>query len=246
MVVWLVIFDGDRHRMTFQEYIASGPFQRQLSDLRKGKQFRKWLWIGPVVGILLLIGALVCMDWLPEEMRTPALQTLGIVLGAVGFAVVIIFSLIGAKLSGRDDNGRRKPVYAVALLLYAREFLADGWHAENGLLSFVIEIAAEDNRQLTGAVLERADHRLEIDLSAFLQTLEPSDVAYLVLYGMFTYLDRSAVSLTAIRCSVRLKGKQGKDEFLYRNGKWTWNGRIWKGYYRQILRYARKKGICAD
>ena len=112
--------------MKFKEYIASERFQREMSDLGKGKKWNKLIIVGWLIGVAFLVGALVCLELLPEELRTDGLGVLGIVLGAIGVVVLIALSFFGAKFSGRDDNGRRKPVYAVAMLLYARENLADG------------------------------------------------------------------------------------------------------------------------
>lgn len=230
--------------MKFKEYIASERFQREMSDLGKGKKWNKLIIVGWLIGVAFLVGALVCLELLPEELRTDGLGVLGIVLGAIGVVVLIALSFFGAKFSGRDDNGRRKPVYAVAMLLYARENLADGWRVDNGLIAFSISVTTEEKgKELKSVTLERGGERTEVDLAAFNGSLEVLDITGLILCGLFAFLERSPVPVTAIRSTFRLNEREGKPIFLYRNGKWTLTGKLQKGEYLSIERYARKKGI---
>ena len=230
--------------MKFKEYIVSERFQREMSDLGKGKKWNKLIIAGWFLGAAFLIGALVCLEWLPEELRTEEIGILGMALGIIGFVVLVVLSFFGAKFSGRDDNGRRNPVYAAAMLLYARENLADGWRIDNGLLAFSISVTAEEKgKELKSATLERGGERTEVDLAAFNGSLEVSDVPGLILCGLFIFLERSSVPVTAIRYTIRLNEQEGKPTFLYRNAKWTLTGKLQKEEYRRIERYARKKGI---
>lgn len=85
--------------MKFKEYIASERFQREMSDLGKGKKWNKLIIVGWLIGVAFLVGALVCLELLPEELRTDGLGVLGIVLGAIGVVVLIALSFFGAKFS---------------------------------------------------------------------------------------------------------------------------------------------------
>ena len=111
--------------MTFEEYASSERFRKHLEDIGRGKRYNKYFLIGWGIAILLAIGAAVCTEWLPPELQTPPVRIFGYVLLAVSLAALLALSVVGAKFSGRDDNGNRPLIYTAAMLLYARQYLAD-------------------------------------------------------------------------------------------------------------------------
>lgn len=231
--------------MTFEEYASSERFRKHLEDIGRGKRYNKYFLIGWGIAILLAIGAAVCTEWLPQELQTPPVRIFGYVLLAVSLAALLALSVVGAKFSGRDDNGNRPLVYTAAMLLYARQYLADDWQAKNGVIDFSVELCMSAAKSLSvrSATLVCGESKKELDLAAFEGTLELPDFPAFVLFGLFTHLEGSAASLAAIRCTFCTNGEVGKPVFLVSNGKWTWTGRVQRSLYRRAVRYARRKGL---
>lgn len=228
--------------MTFEEYASSEKFRRHIRRLGMGKRLRVPLLIAIVLGIVLVLPALICWEFVPDVEFSSVVNGILIALCVIGAVLIFASTLAGGILSGRDDNGRRRPVYGAALLLYAREHLSHGVRAENGVLDCVIECSFLSSKTLTGAAMA-CPQRREICLEAFEGTLETSDLSALCFYAVFDYMERTALGFTSFGVLLRIGGETSKKHFLLRGGKWTWSGRLWKWQYRYLKCYARRKRL---
>lgn len=232
--------------MKYEEYIQTEAFRRFFKAEDRRKRWRLPILIGSGIILLMMIGALICLDFIPEEKRTDTLTVLGYVLIGASLAGLIVLAIFQSMSTSRDNNGNRLPAYSAAMLLFALENLSSGWHVENGLLTFCISVTtgAEQGKFNTVSLI-RKEEKLELDLSGFSGTLTMQDILELILYGLFNFLENNAVQITAIKCFFCVDEVRGKEEFLYRDGKWRWLVRTIKGRYCNVVKYARRKNLIA-
>lgn len=229
--------------MTFEEYTSSEKFRRHIRRLGMGKRLRMPFLIAIVLGVVLMAPGLICWGFVPDVNFSSVVNGVLIALCAIGGVLVFASTFAGGVLSGRDDNGRRQPVYGAALLLYARDHLSHGVGAENGVIDCVIECSfSPSSKTMTGAAMA-CPRRQGISLEAFEGTLEASDLKVLCLYAVFDYMERTALAFTSFAVSACINEEMSKKHFLLRGGKWTWSGRSWKWQYRYLKRYARRKRL---
>lgn len=232
--------------MKFKDYVATDAFRKFLIGKERQKRWRRPVLIGFAAVVLMTIGAIVCLEAIPAENESDPIKTVGYVLLGLAVAGMLVFSVIGSKIASRDNNGNRLPAYAAAMLLYAQENLSDVWRIENGLLTFRIEVSYQtDQKKIDAFSVIQKDETRMFDLSGFSDTIEMRDVLEMVLYGLFGFLERSAVQPTAVKCSVSVNGACGKEEFLYSNGKWKWLIGSFRRQYCRTVKYAVRKNLIA-
>lgn len=232
--------------MTFEEYMDTDVFRRERERLCANKRTAKRRMIFFLVGLaLLFVGGIL----LPEEKESELLWR-GI-SGGILFGAGMIVIVIGAILSRRTDDRRedsmmRRPAFAAAFLLYARQYLVAGWRAENGVVAWDIDLPAGADKKIAAFALVRGGQRTEISFAPFGEYLDALDAVVLVAFGLFSWLERENVSAARIACRLLEEGvTNGKKEeiVLYTAGKWKFTGRMLRREYRRIAKYARKRGL---
>lgn len=232
--------------MTFEEYIDTDVFRQERERLCANRRTAKRRMILFFVGLaLLLIGGIL----LPEEGSAPLWRDiLGYSLFGAGMAVTVIGAILSRRTDDRmEDSMMRRPAFAAAFFLYARQYLAADWRAENGVVCYEIDLPVTADKDVSHFTLVRGGERTEISLAPFGEHLDALDVLAVAVFGLFTWLERENV--VAQRISYRLLengvgevGKKG-EVVLYEAGKWRFAGRTQRREYRRIVKYARKKDL---
>ena len=102
--------------MKYEEYIQTEAFRRFLKAEDRKKRWRLPILISSGIILLMMIGALVCLDFIPEEKRTDTLTVLGYVLMGVSLAGIFVLAIFQSMSTSRDNNGNRLLAYSAAML----------------------------------------------------------------------------------------------------------------------------------
>ncbi len=232
--------------MTFEEYTKTEIFRKESARLKVRKPLQIVAFFGFLIAAALSItGALL----VSEEMPPTQSDIVAYVLIGAGVVLGIAVSIFNSKITDRQDDGvARRPAFSAALLLYAREYLAEGWSAENGYIAFDLDFpAAAKGKPVTSFTLVRRE-RLQVSFSEIAEGLDVLDAYMLALYALFYWLEEKNVSAAEISYRVLENGlvqrkKKGGKFVLYAVGKWTLLGKSRKNEYRNAAKYARKKGL---
>ena len=117
--------------MTFEEYSKTEIFRREQRRLARSKRTG---YIGLalcLVGTACLVAAgfLIADEGVTYPPWRLALLIVCTVLGLAAFGAEVFLSVFASDR--KDDGVSRRPAFSAALLLYAREYLSDGWQAQN-------------------------------------------------------------------------------------------------------------------
>lgn len=232
--------------LSFEEYTKTEVFRRESARLKVKKSLQIILFIG----FLLTAAFLVAGTLLLSEETPPTRDDIPayILIGASAVIGVVVGFFRWKTVDRMDDGISRRPAFSAALLLYARERLAGGWSAENGIIAFDLDFpSAEKGAPVASFALVRREC-LRINFSEIAEGLDVFDAYMLAIYSLFSWLEESNVSAEEISYRVLENGlvqrrKRGGKFMLYAAGKWTLLGKGRKREYRNIVKYARKKGL---
>lgn len=234
--------------MTFEEYTKTDVFLKERARTVKNKRLA-WLVLALTFfgTASILAGCILGGEDRPEEMWRLVLAVALVVAGLAADAVVAV--LHWRKSARKDDGISRRPAFAVAYLLYAREYLSTGWHETNGAVTYDLDfppvIKGKEPAQVT---LVRGGERFTIEFSRFGEDLDAYDGLLIPALGLFCWLENNAVTATEISYrllenGMNLNTKRGGKTFLYEAGKWKLTGRNFRREYRRIKKYACRKDI---
>ena len=238
--------------MTFEEYISTETFRKERERLLIHKKHSKGRTIEFIAGLVLV---LVSAILLPKEETGTLLwyEIVGFVLFGVGMVVVGISAFLSRKADDRrEDSFMRRPAFAAAFLLYARQYLASGWRAENGIVRYDVDLPAAADKDVPSFALVRGGQRTEISFAPFGEHLDALDALVVTNFALFTWLENESVVAERISYRIVENGMQmldkmgsgkGGDVVLYEAGKWKFAGRTQRREYRYIVKYARKKQL---
>ena len=237
--------------MTFEEYSKTEIFRREQRRLARSKRTG---YIGLalcLVGTACLVAAgfLIADEGVTYPPWRLALLIVCTVLGLAAFGAEVFLSVFASDR--KDDGVSRRPAFSAALLLYAREYLSDGWQAQNGSVSFDMDFPkVKKGKALSSFFLVR-EAREEISLVQFGEGVDLMDGYALALFGLFSWLEKTGISVTEISYRVMENGvvarRRNNGKFvLYAGGKWTLSGRSFRASYRRIVKYARRKGLLSE
>ena len=102
--------------MKYEEYIQTEAFRRFFKAEDRKKRWRLPMLISSGIILLMMIGALICLDFIPEEKRTDTLTVLGYVLMGVSLAGIFVLAIFQSMSTSRDNNGNRLLAYSAAML----------------------------------------------------------------------------------------------------------------------------------
>lgn len=237
--------------MTFEEYSKTEIFRREQRRLARAKR-------AGYIGLALCLVGTACLVaagfLIADEGGTYppwrlALLIVCIALGAAAFVAEVVLNFTSSDR--KDDGLTRRPAFSAALLLYAREYLSDGWQVRNGSVSFDLDFPkAEKGKPISSFFLVRGA-REEISLAQFGEGMDLMDGYALALFGLFCWLEKTNISLVELSYRVTENGfvtrRRNNGKFiLYADGKWTLSGRSFRASYRRIVKYARKKGLLTE